>query len=823
MSCLDKIAEEFKGKLSRFEVESLLKEVLENQDLGLSKTEILDTLDDALKDNIKNKRRLNLYRQFSKEQDIKNFILKGEDPNVPRYVGSPIQDNFYHTVRNHLSLARSKFQRYSIDLESKLSKDNLIEFYRSGENDYNIAKELDAYNRADKNARSSKSVTGDINAYKTAKAITELYDDALSEISAHGGAAERLDGFITENDWSQNSMIKYSFEEFIADMRKSNVTYNGKSVDEIGGSFWKKFYENTRHNHYFTEEKHLKEFLGKDRSRTTLAEMTGRKRKIKIPSEHYESIASKYFEGKSISDRVTRWTQSRTNMIADLSTWGPDPVASYDNIIQNVISSVKASDQKGLEFFRNKPFLEGLKAHVFRTASVMPDPKADRMFARLSALARSGKSAVSLAGSVFTQFLDVANAAMTVAYRNNSSVFAEMFDTIGSLFSNVDVKIRNKELNAFVAGMDSFINDSMASMRYDLPDEAPKTDAFIGKVDKVFNKIFDFNGMEALTRKMLKSSYLRMTTLLGQYADTGLDKMHFEMKEIIEGAGISSKEWDFLRQNVLDDLEGKAFINPNLLDKVNLDKIKTLRPDLKSETLLRKARTDLLDKVQVFLFKEANNMTILPDRIDEATLIGGLKPGTKGGEFRRFRSQFQSFSIAFTRRILTPLIKRGKVATLMEGFAALYTLAVAKTWLQDMIANKTPRDMRKWENQVGVIGTIMGFPLANELTSAITDPAFGKSTVVDVAIGPVLADLSETALRAGSLLNKTLEGEVEGDDFAKAGLRTFGSTPAIATHPIFRAPYKYLFYNKVMESIDPGYTRKAEKRLNERGQETLFR
>ena len=317
---------------------------------------------------------------------------------------------------------------------------------------------------------------------------------------------------------------------------------------------------------------------------------------------------------------------------------------------------------------------------------------------------------------------------------------------------------------------------------------------------------------------------------MGNIRNTSYDRLGADTKRLFEQYGITSAEWDVMRQATVSAADKRVYVVPEQVTKLDLDIFKNYLSAIGREPTDEAAaiaRRDMADRMRNFIIDQAMTAVIEPDVRSRYFWTRGLRPGTFWGETARYIAQFKGFPTALTRQVfgreiygrgynsLGDYLKYGKAD--MLGLAQLILMMTAFGYAamaaKDLLKGKTPRDPANPQTwlaamlQGGALGIYGDFLLGQS-------NRFGRN-IIDTLAGPtfgLIGDLDELRQRA-----------MRGDDVAASAFRTIISNTPFMNLFYARIVLDYLVLYQIQEALNPGYLRRMERRIErEQGQEFLL-
>jgi uncharacterized protein YoaH (UPF0181 family) len=170
-------------------------------------------------------------------------------------------------------------------------------------------------------------------------------------------------------------------------------------------------------------------------------------------------------------------------------------------------------------------------------------------------------------------------------------------------------------------------------------------------------RIADFtmavSGMNAHTQAGKWAFGMEFAGHLADQANRTLDQLAPELQATFRRYGVTAEDWDLIRRHGIEEVEGVRFVSAERLAN---------NPDHLG------AASRYLEMVQT----ETGYAVVEPGALERALALGGSRPGTPGGEFRRATMQYKSFPISMMTRHLA----RG-LGEMRDGDRGLYLASIA--------------------------------------------------------------------------------------------------------------------------------------------------
>jgi len=838
--CVGKIIADSEGEVSKEEAKQLLEDVVKRKDSGLSQSAIAEELltpAEKVKQRKAAFRRYNLIRDFDlrkqKVDIVMSHLEKGDSAaqKVLSKLGykskrANVKEGLYSVVRNFEQWSETVGRNAIQDMETKLLQEDLLGFMRDNNNSELIEKEIAALSKAHKSGIPSiKSVTGSDKAYRSA----QLYFEQTLSLHERKGAAGSTIGFnedfITSNLWQDMKVQEFSDDEFYEIMK--DVVWGD---DVRPKEDWIEFKQKILANEYsdFADELSFGEIDAAEKGNKgtgSLAELSGLERRIKLTPEQYHTIASKFFIGDSLYERMMHQITRDARVVSQLEYWGSNPRQQFRNIVKEVKSRTKADpefiNKKGGHFL-NDNFHSGdgdknsiLERNIFGDVNKI----SNHNFSDTMELIRDIGAVGKLAGATITAFNDFTTRGVRISSLLNKEqpgeIFAGIAEGVNSSLKQFGKVETDARLRASMAGVNTGLDELQAGFRFDNAEEVAKTGKNVRRVRQGLRQAFSWNQLENFTNMNLRASYTSASNIYHSYRNFEIPDLAPDMQRALKDIGITDAEWNFIRSHAVDaNKHGDGLLSIEKLEDLPLDEYRSLFPETKTDIGLRSKKRLLKSKWQTVLLRESKTMTLMPDIIDRSWITRGYGKGTIGGESARTILQFKSFASGYTRRILLPMLMKGTFVRQAEFVTASLSMAMLTFWMKDLVAGRSPRDPSKPENVVGAIGMMVGLPFIDQVGFAMTSDNPQESQWYEIAAGPALSDVVETATRFTRAAQDIFDGE--DPELDKEFARTFLPALPFRNFPGLSIPYN-MMYNNYMESRSPGFKQRARERLKERG------
>ncbi|GAB7024696.1 hypothetical protein [Salidesulfovibrio brasiliensis] len=575
---------------------------------------------------------------------------------------------------------------------------------------------------------------------------------------------------------------------------------------------------------------------------------------------------SEKFGGGDVVDSVLGHLRINAQNTAKLEILGHNPQAFLETYIRKVEKDVwknpLLSDEEKKALTNRLP--QDLNQPVNRVAMAwkVSSGEADRAvpnfagpakwgmaWATMGSSIRSWVSMGKLGMAVISSVTDVATAASRLRWHGINPVkgYSEM---LRGLLHGKTPEDQQAIAHLLGVGFDSMLGDIHARFMAE--------DQVHGRMSKYAQKFFKLSGLTWWTERMRESFALMSSAHMAMQTKKGWAELDDGYRHLLGLHGIGEREWKVVQKLEKRAADGREFVVPEavrFLDEADIAEYvapelakyeahvqdewlkkrpqgaqipsgepgyeahKAMHLDPVRPRLMKKAWSDLEDKLSSFFLDETAYGVIQPDDRTRMWQTAGMQPGTVWGEVARFMMQFKSFPIAFTQKAIMPHLKGrpggkgdfGGLAQLIAGTTVLGALAMTT---KDALKGREPRD----------------FSMPNTWLAAMIQGG-GAGIYGDFLLGKFS--------RFGDSPLKTVEGPFlnTADDLARMLLNTLHGDPPSAGQSMYmtinntpfvnlwytRLPLDYMILYNLQEMASPGHLRRTQRRLKkEYGQEFIL-
>jgi hypothetical protein len=319
------------------------------------------------------------------------------------------------------------------------------------------------------------------------------------------------------------------------------------------------------------------------------------------------------------------------------------------------------------------------------------------------------------------------------------------------------------------------------------------------------------------------SSYLA-TQKNKAFADLSPDVTRLLKQYNIDGA-----KWDLMRLGTMRSADGVQYMTPDAIRTIpreTLEAYITSVGRVPNEATVQNLVDDLSQTMRTMFLDRAHFAVIEPGARARAFMYRGTQPGTVSGEILRYITQFKSFSVAMTQMVLGrevygrgydslgDYLKNGKGDMLgLATMVGLYTiLGYGSMATKDLLKGRNPRDPLDYKTWMAALAQSGGLGIYGDFLFG--EVARNSGSLVSTIAGPV-AGLGDTVMNLFQRMR-------DGDDVAAASFRALLNNTPFLNIFYLRPLLDYLILFNIQESLNPGFLRRMEQRIERENNQTFF-
>lgn len=502
------------------------------------------------------------------------------------------------------------------------------------------------------------------------------------------------------------------------------------------------------------------------------------------------------FGKASLRESFMQDIQSASRATALMEVLGTNPEAMVERVQKRLMEKYRGDPKKLKRIKREAAAItfDGALAEVTGDVNI----GSHTPLARYLHFYRSIQTMAKLGGAWISALSDIAFIASNRIYQGRS-----LLDAWGDGFTAVFKGMNKGEMRDFAdrlgVGIEGQLGDFMS--RFNAADDVP------GQTAKMMSLFFKLNLLQPWTESNKRGVTLMIANDLGREASKSYAKLPDDLRRILGTYGIDQKGWEAARKGAKKGPDGRMYLVPGEI------------PDVK-----------MRENMFALLVSEADNSVPSPGARERAIIRRGYRPGTFAGEGIRFLTQFKSFGVtALTKSVgrhmygygaksMREQLQRGVganmgivnsiVGTTVLGYYVMQLKEVAKG--REM-RPATPETFIAAAMQGGGLG-IYGDFLFGEANR------YGGGTLQTIA-GPGIGTASEVI----DLLQRT-RGVVAGGDEDLRGdaIRLLKGNTPFANLFYTQQAMNYLVWYQLQETVNPGYLRRMERRIERENNQTYW-
>lgn len=678
-------------------------------------------------------------------------------------------------------------------------------------------------------------LTKNADALRTAQVLARYAELSRTDLNSLGASIGKLNGW-TPQTHNADKIMKVSPDEWAAEIL-SRLDVQKSFPDMTEAEIKAKLFET--YNTIITgKDEHLTaKRKGEYTGPFNLAKSLNHSRVFHFKSaDDWIEYNKKFGSGNVITAMINHQRTSAT-IAAEMQAFGPNPEMMLNSFLDEMQEKVRndpklSSKEKSKQVAAlNLDRTDIGKAFAESRGLTTVTSRESLTFARLSSGWRAIQSMAKLGGMMISALGDMVTTAAALKYhgiplwKSYHDMFIGMIGSIGRTSGN--------ETDKHIAYL---LGEGFDGLTHHVVSAAYAQDSAPGFMSNMMINFFKMTGATWWTDSIRAVGARIMSAHMGEKAKLPWSGLDDQLKFVLQQHGIQEHHWNVIRQAKTVMENGKTYLTPDLVSRIDDTIIATLVEGKLSPSKIARAKLDLEIALARFYSDEINFGVIETDAWSRRISLQGTQPGTIAGEVMRHIMQFKGWPIAFTGRVLgravkgqrTGMISRDGLANIGHIVAGLWLAGYASMTVKDYLRGY---DRKKFINEDGSVNTdtLMQAALSGGAAGIYGDFIFGKVNnfgggTLDAAVGPGIgaaADLVDlmkvwrdgvTAVMNGEDLTLKKAGVPETISF---GLANTPFANVIWTRPIV----DYMALNALREAANPGFMdRQAESRKTDYGQ-----
>jgi hypothetical protein len=525
------------------------------------------------------------------------------------------------------------------------------------------------------------------------------------------------------------------------------------------------------------------------------------------------------FGGQRLAEEVLTGLNRSASSAALLKTLGTNPEATLTRLLDEYEESLKTNPARFDKFRSQRGAIMNLLAQVDGTVFMPGNVTA----AKINSFLRSWTSMAKLGGAMISSVSDLAGYAAELRYAQNKNMYSGLADSVGAL-----LKGRAKGDRADILGSLGVFYESVSSgvsARFDSPELVS------GKMAAAMQTFFRMNGLTWWTEVLRDGAALAHSNYMAMQSSKAFDDINPELRRLLTIYNIDAGKWDLMRMGKMQSADGKMYLTPESLRTLPQESLESYIRSVGrtvSPAAVQNLIDDLSQTMRIMFIDRAHHAVLEPNARNRAFMLRGTKPGTVPGEILRYIGQFKSFSVAITQSVLGREVYgrgydtvgeylrkgRGDMLGLAHMIGLYGLLGYGAMSIKDLIKGREPRDPMSVQTVIAALAQGGGLGLYGDFLFGEYS-RFGKSLVSSIA-GPV-AGAADTVAELYTRVRN-------GDDVAAVSFKALLDNTPFANLFWLRPLLDYAILFNIQESLNPGYLRRMERRVERQNeQQFLFK
>ncbi len=734
-------------------------------------------------------------------------------------------ENPYEILRGILVGSAKRHDMLSVDAQSRtviadlqqhllagLEKEGLTESAIKGVHDRDVHIAL--------HPREGQEPNVNQDALKIAKVIRRVQDYSLGRKNRAGAYIGRLENYITRQAHDGKLMSDAGFEKWLNDIRPllDDSTFkdvplrkDGKNAEE---EFLRDVYESLvsgihkkNDGEYTIDGK--KDPITAFKGQSNLAKSLSQSRVLHFKDGEAAFKYSQNYNRRNLFETIIDGLTHDGRSIALMENLGTNPRMMIDRILEDISLQAKKNPKLARK-------AKGQSKAVIREFSQLDNSlnavgiSEGKFFGADFASVASGYRMIQemalLGSATVSSITDVASKAAFLASNTERGFFNNLGRGMADVFEGFKGPERKELAIRLLVGAEGMTGNVLS--RHGPEDFGP---GFISKMHALF---FKLNGMRYWNHAQ-KVGVARILAFDGAASvKKSWNNVDGQFKALLKRYDIDEQEIKLFKDVDMKAKDGREYLFPDLADDIP---VKALDPYIRQKTgsleisdaMRARARDELRTKIGSVYTDSADTAIPTPGAKERAIMNLGLPKGTVAGEAIRMVMMLKGFPITMITKGLNRQYHTSGFTGTMKMITGMSAMGYVAMSAKDILKGKEPKtiftdDYMKSAKVItasmiqgggmGIFGDFMFGEFnryGQSFTKTVAGPAFGSAD--DVA----------------TMFAKLVRGDVPTKDAVKFAIR---NTP-YANLFYTRAAADYMVLHGLMESMDPGYLRRTEKRL----------
>jgi predicted GNAT family acetyltransferase len=515
-----------------------------------------------------------------------------------------------------------------------------------------------------------------------------------------------------------------------------------------------------------------------------------------------------------LSDSVLHGLEQSAQSVALLKLLGTNPESNLVRVMDEYEGSL--TGERRTKFHQKRGQILNMLKQVDGSVNVPGDVTA----AKIGSFLRTWQTMAKLGGSMISSFSDVAGFAAELRYAQDKNLLSGVGIAIKSLLSG---RATGEQADILVSL--GVFHESLAgavTQRFDTPELS-------GKTAYAMRQYFRFNGLTWWTETLRDGAALSHSSYLATQKNKAFADLSPDVTRLLKQYNIDGAKWDLMRLGTMRSADGVQYMTPDAIRTIpreTLEAYITSVGRVPNEATVQNLVDDLSQTMRTMFLDRAHFAVIEPGARARAFMYRGTQPGTVSGEILRYITQFKSFSVAMTQMVLGrevygrgydslgDYLKNGKGDMLgLATMVGLYTiLGYGAMATKDLLKGRNPRDPLDYKTWMAALAQSGGLGIYGDFLFG--EVARNSGSLVSTIAGPV-AGLGDSVMNLFQRMR-------DGDDVAAASFRALLNNTPFLNIFYLRPLLDYLILFNIQESLNPGFLRRMEQRIERENNQTFF-
>ncbi|MDB4261330.1 hypothetical protein N9878_00545 [bacterium] len=696
-----------------------------------------------------------------------------------------------------------------VSLYHNLSEKNLFKLWASGEFDADIHRAM--WQIDGKKVDTTTPIRPE--AIEMAKEIRKSNEYARQQANQHGAAIGTLDGFVTTR--ATDSLKVRADAEGWLKFTDENLDYNETFADVDIDNRLNKL-EQMRSD--FISNSHIALDAPATSSALTgfgnVGKSMSHERVLHFKTPEAEAEYAKRFGTGNMSKAVMFNLERMGADTAVMEHLGPNAKQNLDRLFLDLQKDAKRNLDDGLreELDKYKNFVDH---DLWPQISGEARGVENHVAARASSVVAGVQQMSSLGSAMLSMFSDLAVTASEIHYQGQSFLGGVAKST-GALLEGTPKGERMAVLQSLGVLADGIKGDVIG--RFTSGDMMP------GRLASSVQMFFKYTGIQAWPDRVRNGFAQSMSNWLATNTQHTHANLPNEVQRMLRIGGFDENVWNNVLRQSVKDVEGTKFFVPEALDDIpdaSFERVLTNTGVTPSKAKVVALRQEIAEKTRTLFQDRIINAVVEGDAQTRAALVGGRGQGSWSRVIRGHLTMFKTFPVSVIEKPVARFVKgmdeSGKFTA--SGFAGLAQMLVAMTALgyvsmaaKDAVKGVSPRDPSDPKTWMAAFTQGGGAGLYGDFLFGEAN-RFGGGIISSLA-GPTAGDIS----KIHDLYMRVRDGD---DAAAQAFKLLVSNTPG---NNVFyaKAALDYLIVHGVQESLNPGYLKRLERRLEKDNEQRFF-